>query len=115
MTDDELAADLGPVYDRQGQRITIAEYRALQADPAYRVVAVDREGSRRVSTIWTGTDLSPCGVGLSLETMVFDDERREVIGGGDRYATDAEAIEGHARACREHLGREPISASEGPS
>ena len=114
MTDAELAADLGPVYDRQGQRITIAEYRALQADPAYRVVAVDREGSRRVSTVWFGTDRSDHGLALTMETMVFDDESGAIVAGPELYGHEDSALDGHARACREHLGREPIGASGKP-
>lgn len=98
--------DTGPYFDRNGRPITLEEYERLRADPLYRVVASDAEGELRVSTVWMGTDLSFGGC-MSLESCVF--RGRELVAGPDRYMDDREALEGHARLCREHLGREPVS------
>lgn len=109
MSDEELEDLLGPVYNRQGERITIAEYLRLREDPSYRTVAIDREGSLRVSTIWTGTDLCSAvgGPPVFLETMGFDDEARTIVYDARRYSHEDHAIDGHRAACLEVLGREP--------
>lgn len=84
-------------YDRAGEPITLQRWAELrQSDPAYCVVAQTAvaEGVR-VSTIWLGIDHSfGLGEGLLIfETMVFggplDHEQW-------RYATEAQAWEGHA-------------------
>lgn len=111
MSDEELEALIGPVYGRKGERITVAEYRAYQADPAYRTVALDREGSLRVSTVWLGTDLCsfPGGSPVFIETMAFDDLAGTIVYDARRYSHEDAAIAGHRVACIEVFGREPVT------
>lgn len=84
----------------------------LQSNPD-RHVAKDIIGHYRVSTVFLGIDhqFRDNGPPILYETMVFDENKRVVIDGKDygreqwegyceRYATKAEAAEGHGRACR---------------
>lgn len=109
-------------YNRKLDPITRERYLELDRDPAYRFVAVDREGPIRVSTLWLGVNhdhYGHAGTPIVFETMVLDDgdaeagRPRGIVDGAFRWTSEEEAIEGHARLCREHLGRDPRPDTEG--
>lgn len=96
-------------YDRQGQPIydTLAWGKLFQ-DPDYKRVAEDTVGHLWVSTVWLGLDHSSwpilrdhgAHVPIIFETMVFAKEGEDQVGPvidnySRRYATEAEALEGH--------------------
>lgn len=93
----------GLYYDREGKPIPLPQWGFLVGTD-YGRVGNDMVGDVRVSTVWLGLDHSIDGPPIIFETMVFggplDGERW-------RYATEAEALEGHAaavRAVREAVG-----------
>jgi hypothetical protein len=66
-------------------------------------VAEDTVEGFRISTVWIGIDMRFGGLPpLIFETMIFDDGLGKDAFGGDvymdRYATEAQALEGHQRA-----------------
>jgi hypothetical protein len=87
-------------YDRQGRPIELMEWARLRENPLNVVVARSAFGEDEdnpdvlVSTVWLGVDHSWTGEGppIIFETMIFggalDGEQR-------RYATEAQAHEGH--------------------
>jgi hypothetical protein len=79
-------------YDRNGNPTDIAGFAAGQAN--FRV-AEDQAGTHRVSTVWIGLATNAVGPPLIFETMVFDGDDHDVD--SQRYATEAEAVEGHRR------------------
>jgi len=89
-------------WDKQGNPIgeTPDKWIPLSQDLNYRRVAETQVGTYWVSTVWIGIDL---GFGsqppLLFESMVFANSSAKGIEGNDvymnRYATEAEAIEGH--------------------
>jgi len=85
-------------FDRQGNPLETLEWARLFEDRDGRIVSqVELPNGKWVSTVWIGTGM---GYGdsrpLIFETMVFP----TAIGGRDldceRYATEAEALAGHA-------------------
>lgn len=90
-------------FDRQGQPMSLAEWRA-DMETADRTVAKTEVGSFLVSTVWLGLNHGfGGGPPIIFETMVFEAERggdglRECLDWQERYSTEAEALEGHARA-----------------
>ncbi|MDO8144825.1 MULTISPECIES: hypothetical protein [unclassified Isoptericola] len=118
-----------PYYDRQGRRISHAEWLDHMADFEFRGVAFDALGRYQVSTVWLGTDNwrgLPVARPLIFETMVFPVLKPSLPGvrGPDygppcttrRYATEAEALAGHdqilaefriLRAMEDDLAAEP--------
>jgi hypothetical protein len=84
-------------YDRDGNRLTELEWQFLMArDPFYFRVALSHVGEVEISTVLLPFDHDLFGRGppLIFETMVFGgelDQRQE------RYATELEALTGHAR------------------
>lgn len=76
-------------------------------DVAYRVVAVDADEHRMVSTIWEGYDtraLLENAMPLIYETALMEDGR---IVDSERWPDEAAALVGHAIGCRTWLGRYP--------
>jgi len=87
---------LGGVYGMDGEPITAREWSEMLNDPESRRVARDEIGEVAISTVLLGLDHS-YGIGppLIFETMIFGAELDQEQW---RYATKAEALEGHARA-----------------
>jgi len=90
-------------YDRFGKPLPdFVVFGRLFHDPAYQTVRKARVGGIRISTVWLGLDHSfGQGPPLIFETMVFGDRMDEEY---FRYATEAEAIEGHYRMARRVRG-----------
>ena len=85
--------------DRDGEQITIEQFMEKMGDDAYRFVEVTmiEKGAEscRVSTVWLGIDhgfdeYEPVQL---FETMVFGGSK---AGFERRYATEMEALTGHA-------------------
>jgi hypothetical protein len=73
------------------------EIDARLRDPAYKVVARTAMSTALVSTVWLGLDHNFCDDGsppLIFETLIFSEDP-ELNGKQWRYATEAEAAEGH--------------------
>jgi len=86
-------------FDRAGRPIGSEEWQRLFDDLEYRFLAEDMIGDVRVVTIWTGMmapSLDPKAPPRFFETMVFGHEDE----GEYRYATEAEALTGHAATVR---------------
>ncbi|KKN69431.1 hypothetical protein LCGC14_0441580 [marine sediment metagenome] len=84
-------------YDRQGNPVDGETVVRKMKDLAYKtVLKTSLANGRSLSTIWLGTDYShTAGPPLIFETAVFVGGEIEVL---ERYASEAEALEGHARA-----------------
>lgn len=100
--------------DREGLPLSFPAWAMIvEGAPEYRYIAQDRIGDVLVSTVWLGLDHAWCGPVQIFETMVF--------GAGDeidmaRYATEAEAIAGHAEKVAEyraHRGRKRSARRRG--
>jgi hypothetical protein len=113
----------GPAhYDREGKPIGLGDFAMLHEDPDYIRVGSTHVADFWISTVWLGLDHNFLGEGppLIFETMIFDrsDDRmlqereytmldgtvvRYVLDDGwadlhcQRYATEDEAVKGHAR------------------
>lgn len=94
-------------FDRDGEPITQARWSELFHDLRYRIVAQDNFGDLWVSTVWIGIDLNIFDrpPPLIFETMVFHvpqgDDAWDIVDMA-RYATVAQAKEGHARMVEAH-------------
>ena len=89
---------MGDYYDRRGNRLTLTQWCGRMKDDAYRRVAFDRVGGAEVSTVWLGLDHGwGGGPPLIFETMVFGGDENEWQA---RYATEADAMAGHAEVVR---------------
>jgi hypothetical protein len=94
-------------YDRQGLPIEWREWCRLFALPdVYRRVArTDFPTGTVVSTVWIGLNHNyGDGPPLIFETMIFTEAGGDDLGCW-RYATEAEAIEGHERVVAEVQAR----------
>ena len=92
-------------FDRQGQPIDIATHDRLLYDEAYCLVARDVMDGVTVSTVWTGVRapcLDPGSPPLIFETAAFGAE--VAVEFPRRYATEPEAIAGHAAVVAEFRG-----------
>lgn len=112
-----------PSYGRDGRPISFRAYAVHMEDPRYRVLAQTRVPGHVVSTIWVGVDHRgifwqhhPSGVGrtprpLIFETKVFPHVREGLFSTTEmqeeRYATEAEALAGHAAIVRVWRGAVP--------
>lgn len=86
-------------FDRDGKPLSLDRVASKMEDPGYRVLAIEKVGGYRASTVWLGLDHRLPGLGdgapLIFETTVFE-------GDGfhdrycDRYATEEQALAGHA-------------------
>lgn len=89
-------------YNRDGEPIDLWAWSRLGMDPSYKRVAEDQVGPYYVSTIWLGLDHSFMRTPrpIIFETMVFATSAAAEGLGPDmdmqRYATEAEARQGHA-------------------
>jgi len=92
-------------FDRRGQPIDIATHDRLLYDEAYCLVARDVIHGVTVSTVWTGVPapcLDPSSPPLIFQTAAFGAEVEEVF--CRRYATETDAIAGHAEVVAEFRG-----------
>lgn len=85
-------------FNKAGEPISVAQWEVLHRDETYLRVASDHVGPDLwVSTVWLGIDH---GFGRGHRPIIFE----TMIFGGSmdtecwRYATEAEAIAGHAEA-----------------
>lgn len=89
-------------YAKNGDEITMEQWGKLLGDMEYKRVGEDHlPDGRWISTVWLGLDHSwaldgPDTPILIFETMVFDGDSfaDEYV---ERYTTEQQAIEGHAR------------------
>jgi hypothetical protein len=94
-------------YDRDGAFIPLEQIERVEellADRAYCRVArsyitdaANPAHVRHVSTVWIGIDMQSFrgGPPVIFETKVFDEDGED-MGGGWRYSTEFQALEGHA-------------------
>lgn len=105
-------------YSRKGEAISAEQWRdAVSEKDAKRVAETTLPNGYWVSTVWLGINHSfGSGRPLIFETMVFphnkqDDGGKGVTGWGDvdsdRYSTEAEALEGHARMVETWSAKDP--------
>jgi hypothetical protein len=89
----------GPMHwDRAGNPITLRQWAHLRQMPnreEYVIVGRDHVGEITVSTVWVGLDMGfhPDSPPTIFETMIFGGPMDQDTW---RYATEAEAIAGHA-------------------
>lgn len=95
-------------YDRQGNRISLAQWCRMQ-DGDTRGVASDTIDQVWISTAWLGLDHGSDGPPLIFETMIVGGDHDEYR---ERYSTEADALAGHARivACIKS-GKSPEAAA----
>ncbi|HSV08577.1 MAG TPA: hypothetical protein VLI07_18820 [Candidatus Binatus sp.] len=87
-------------FDRDGEPITMRQWGMLAHDRDYKVVKQEHVGPYFVSTVWLGLDHSfGRGPPIVFETMVFKEDRTDLECW--RYATEAEAVEGHQLMCEQ--------------
>ena len=88
-------------YDREGKPIKLGDHLIFFQDPIYKQVASTYlPNGRHVSTVWLGLDHGfGNGPPLIFETMVFPEA--EIC---ERYSTEVEAREGHARLVQQQNG-----------
>lgn len=81
-------------YDKAGKPIDMMTWVRLFEDREYKVIEKTPVGALEVSTVWLGSDHDFSGKGppIIFETLVFPD-----CEDGERYCTETEAREGHAR------------------
>lgn len=85
-------------YDRQGQPVTGERWAELIEDDSYRQIALTDVGNCRISTIWFGL-LGYEKVPVIFETDVYGPDLVRLD--RHRWATEAEALRGHAAAVKE--------------
>ena len=92
-------------YDRQGNPLTLMQWaKRIEGDPAQAkcVAETTLPNGYWVSTVWLGLDHAfGDGPPLIFETMVFASETNLSDQDMDRYSTEADALAGHQRLCRE--------------
>lgn len=113
-------------FDRDGKPISLARWCELfesrfHGSEYYRV-AISRGYGYEVSTVWTGVDYSfGSGEPLIFETMIFiadhePDEPRQALDYQERYSTETEAMEGHAKAAevvKQYVAKMPRQIERG--
>ena len=84
-------------YDRQGQLITLEQWVVALSNKEIQRVAVDQITEEcHVSTVWLGLNHQwGDGPPMIFETMIFGASFLD--GECERYSTEQEALEGHAR------------------
>ena len=90
-------------YDRLGKEIDMERYgRLMQETPDYKIVKQTERYGILVSTVWLGMNhaFRPMSPILIFETMIFSDGSSQVFDYQERYTTEAQALEGHRRACQ---------------
>jgi hypothetical protein len=92
------------LYDREGNPISIEQWRLLFEDKRYQILKQTQIGTLQVSTIWLGVDHNwdtymhnldqrP----LIFETMIFGSEEEKQW----RYASEQEALAHHDELCEQ--------------
>ena len=102
-------------FDREGNPMELLDWARLCEDYDYKIVKQEEVGKYFVSTVWVGLNMSfwrEAAIKI-FETMIFlrdDDEKSidEIKGYQDRYSTEAEALEGHAKAVQIAKGEIPL-------
>jgi hypothetical protein len=85
-------------YNRKGEPIELMKWARLFENIDYKVVQQDQLPGVLVSTVWLGLDHSFGGTTpLIFETMTFPTAESGLEQEQDRYSTEREAREGHAR------------------
>ena len=81
-------------YDRQGNPMDVMDWATLFEEERH--IGNDRIGDVYVSTVWIGINHQwGDGPPLIFETMIFGGEHDQYQ---ERYSTEEEAVEGHAKA-----------------
>lgn len=94
-------------YNRDGEPISAQTWAGLNRNEEYQRLAHTHVGNYLVSTIWLGIDMGFSGTGkpIIFETMVFDQGPGSKRPWNDleqrRYATEEEALAGHAALVEE--------------
>jgi len=96
-----MIQDKLPYWRRDGTKVDLEEFLRLSNDRDYRLVAEETIGARRVTTVWLGYDYEfvmgwwekpkPFGTLVSPNGEVDESSYEE------RWETEAQAREGHAR------------------
>jgi hypothetical protein len=96
--EDDILNQPLPFYDRQGNKISIEEWRRLRTDE-YRRIGSTRVGKLWVSTVWLGTDhgWDFGNAPVIFETMIFGSWSGDELY-IDRYVTEDQARAGHEMA-----------------
>lgn len=87
-------------YDREGKQLDMWGWILLrEMGRDYVVVGRTDVGEYTVSTVWLGLDhsFSPYGPPIIFETMIWDKDGNW-LDYQERYATEEEALAGHAKA-----------------
>ena len=97
-------------FNREGEPLTVQEWGELFGIYEYKMVRRSHIGDYLVSTVWTGLPALTFREGppLIFETMVFEGEVSGNEWDEQKWATEAEAIDGHELLCaevREHLAK----------
>jgi hypothetical protein len=87
------------LYDREGNPISIEQWRLLFEDKRYQILKQTQIGTLQVSTIWLGIDhgFGRTAEPLIFETMIFGSEEDEQW----RYPTEQEALAHHDEICEQ--------------
>jgi hypothetical protein len=87
------------LYDREGNPISIEQWRLLFEDKRYQILKQTQIGTLQVSTIWLGIDhgFGHTAEPLIFETMIFGSEEEEQW----RYASEQEALAHHDQLCEQ--------------
>jgi hypothetical protein len=109
----------GDFYDRTGKRIKFSVFTELRhAGPgeelSYARVALSQHGYLTISTVWLGW---PEGTNADGEPLIFEtalDDGDGIYIPTARYATEAEALAGHARIIGTLRLLAPLCALEAP-
>jgi hypothetical protein len=92
---------LSGFYDKDGRAIDLMTWARLREDPDYAVVALFKDTSITISTLWHGVDYDYLGAGAPMifETKIFGEASAYVSPKLQeaqwRWQTEAEAKEGH--------------------
>lgn len=112
-----------PYFDMEGNPITLEKWVELFNDDFARRIGSDEETVMTinwkwfaykseqvfVSTVFTGINMNyHDGPPLTFETMIFGGKHDQYQ---ERYATAAQAIEGHKKACKLAFGRKWTSGT----
>jgi hypothetical protein len=97
----EIEKLMGPFYDRYGTPVSFGRFAELKFRDGERVdvVALTQHDDVEISTVWLGwrEGLDRHGRPRIFETVIFTEDDARVYG---RYATEDEAVAGHAAAVR---------------
>lgn len=87
-------------FDRQGKELELMDWAKRVKDEQYRRIGEDQLKEYLVSTVWVGLNMNLCrNPALIFETMIFcKNENDDLYLYQDRYSTEEQAIEGHAKA-----------------